>query len=139
MASQQQTLAELGGDEPCSPVMLQFSYKRLQGALRDAQRAAFPSHADRWLELQHVDDLTRFLSRADNSVLSRSEVSKLGKALAAAQLAGHDARMDFTAPLKKSEEGVPDTLANAISDVQMFTRSLAKYGYRCRATAFLWG
>mmetsp|Transcript_57638 Transcript_57638/g.185170 ORF Transcript_57638/g.185170 Transcript_57638/m.185170 type:complete len:181 (+) Transcript_57638:153-695(+) len=128
-------LAKGGG--ACSPWLLQSSYRQLQESLATAQRAAFPTYPDRWLELQHVDDLTRFLSRADVSVLSRREVSNLGKALAAAQFAGHDARMDYAAQLKKSQEGVADQLAGAIANAQMDMRSVAAHGFRCRATAFL--
>jgi len=128
--------AALQSQESCRPPFLQASYMNLTQALSRAQVAAFPQFADRWLELQRVDDLTRFLSRSDVSVLSKREVSRLGNALAAAQVAGHNARMDFVAALKKSEEGVPDRLADAIRAVQVQARSVAGNGFRCRATAF---
>mmetsp|Transcript_30001 Transcript_30001/g.93226 ORF Transcript_30001/g.93226 Transcript_30001/m.93226 type:complete len:231 (-) Transcript_30001:20-712(-) len=121
----------------CSAMTLRSYYEGLVNALAKAQRIAFPKFPDRWLELQHVDDLTRFLERADVSMLTRPEVSKLGKAFTAAQLAGHDARMVIDAPLKDSERGVPSGLAMAISNMQMYAKGVAAHGFRCRATNFL--
>mmetsp|Transcript_56972 Transcript_56972/g.114336 ORF Transcript_56972/g.114336 Transcript_56972/m.114336 type:complete len:205 (+) Transcript_56972:47-661(+) len=122
---------------PCDSETLKNNYLSLYDKLAEAQRLAFPKFPDRWLELQHVDDLTNFLRRADVSELTRPEVSKLGKALNKALLAGHDARMVFDAPLKRSERGVPDDLAQAISRTQDLARDVAAHGFRCRASHFL--
>merc|ERR1712113_23263 len=107
---------------------------QLRKAIAKAQLLSLPRYPDRFAELQQVEDLTAFLYRSDNSHLTREEVSNLGKALSAAQTAGHGARMDFNAQRSRAEEAVDSELSMAISHVQQYARDVAGHGFRCRPT-----
>jgi len=128
----------LKSDAVCLPAYVRHSYEQFQERLGEAQNEALANgETKRWLEMQRADDLTRFLSRDDISMLSRAEVCKLGKAVQAMQVAGHKARMQWDAQLKDEEANVPNSVASSISAAQKYARRLAGYGFRCRASAFL--
>lgn len=77
------------------------------------------------MELVRAEELSNFLNRSDNSMLSREEVSKLGEALAATLNAGRGARTDYTAPLRRSEEAVPLSLSDSLAMTQQAMRDVA--------------
>jgi len=121
----------------CLPLYLKNMYIRLRDSLEYAQGHAMKIAPARWYELQRIDDLTRFLTRADNNVLTKSEVGDLGEALRHARIAGANVRSNYMMPLKKEELGVPGELEGGLQDVQLFAKKLAAHGYRCRASEFL--
>eukprot|EP00930_Biecheleria_cincta_P090512 TRINITY_DN79901_c0_g1_i1.p1 TRINITY_DN79901_c0_g1~~TRINITY_DN79901_c0_g1_i1.p1 ORF type:complete len:221 (+),score=44.30 TRINITY_DN79901_c0_g1_i1:28-663(+) len=123
--------------KPCAPSMLELSYQRLKERLAQAQYATQTQFPDRFLELQRAEDLSNFLNRADNDKLTNAEVSKLGEALAATQLAGRGARMDIFGQKSHSQEFMPNSAADAISLAQTAARDVAAQAFRCRATTFL--
>ncbi|CAK0877045.1 unnamed protein product [Prorocentrum cordatum] len=93
---------------PCVPFLVHSAYHSFQDALAKAQlRSMEAGETARWLELQRADDLLRFLHRADNSHFSDAEVSSLGRALAATQLAGRGARTEVNGQLSYEAEKVP--------------------------------
>ncbi|CAE7477996.1 unnamed protein product [Symbiodinium pilosum] len=89
---------------PCVVQYLEGRYRTLKQLMAQTQLVASAEDPYRFQELVRAEELSNFLNRADNSVISREEISKLGEALAATLNAGRGARTDYTAPLKHSEE-----------------------------------
>mmetsp|Transcript_85536 Transcript_85536/g.135668 ORF Transcript_85536/g.135668 Transcript_85536/m.135668 type:complete len:236 (-) Transcript_85536:56-763(-) len=121
---------------PCVTDFLEGRYRTLKQALAVTQLSA-RDDPYRFMELVRAEELSNFLNRADNSSISREEISKLGEALAALLNAGRGARTDYTAPLKHSEENVPSDLADGIGMTQQVMRDVVANAFRCRATTFL--
>lgn len=121
----------------CLPLYMNNTYISLRGSLEYAQKHAMKIAPARWYELQRVDDLTRFMMRADNSVLTKTEVGDLGEAFRHARIAGANARSNWMMPLKKTEAGIPAELEGGLREVQFFAKKLAAHGWRCRASEFL--
>jgi len=122
---------------PCVPQFLEERYATLKQLLAQTQLVASVQDPYRFGELVRAEELSNFLNRADNSVISTEEVSKLGEALAATLNAGRGARTDYTAPLKHSEEKVSFALSDGIGMTQQAMNDVAAYAFRCRATTFL--
>eukprot|EP00434_Breviolum_minutum_P043287 symbB.v1.2.038579.t1/scaffold6063.1/size21276/1 len=120
----------------CTDDYLQYRYQTLKKALAETQFRA-GNDPYRFMELVRAEELSNFLNRADNSSISREELSKLGEALAALLNAGRGARTDYTAPLRHSEAQVPAALADSIGMTQQVMRDVVAYAFRCRATTFL--
>eukprot|EP00437_Effrenium_voratum_P068897 CAMPEP_0181492762 /NCGR_PEP_ID=MMETSP1110-20121109/50862_1 /TAXON_ID=174948 /ORGANISM="Symbiodinium sp., Strain CCMP421" /LENGTH=197 /DNA_ID=CAMNT_0023620031 /DNA_START=1 /DNA_END=591 /DNA_ORIENTATION=- len=118
--------------EPCTTKLLEMRYDTLKRLMNEAQFIA-SQDPYRFMELVRAEELSSFLNRSDNSVVSREEVSQLGEALAATLNAGRGARTDYTAPLRHSEEKVPIDVSDAIGMVQQAMRDVVTYAWRCRA------
>lgn len=122
---------------PCLPIYLANSYVSLREALERAQHQAMRVAPARWYELQRADELTRFLTRADVSVLSKEEVGDLGEALRHVSIAQTNARTNDTMPLTKAQKDVPLPLEGALQNAYMYAKATAAHGYRCRDNEFL--
>jgi len=122
---------------PCVTTYLEGRYSTLKQLLAMTQQIASAEDPYRFAELVRAEELSNFLNRSDNSVISREEISKLGEALAATLNAGRGARTDYTAPLKHSEEKVSLALSDGIGMTQQAMNDVAAYAFRCRATTFL--
>jgi hypothetical protein len=122
---------------PCLPIFLQNNYINFREALAIAQLHAMKVAPARWYELQRADELSRFLSRGDVSVITKEELGDLGEALRHVHIAQANVRKSWIAPLKKNEQGVPYRLEGALYNAQLWGKATAAHGYRCREDEFL--
>lgn len=136
MNAQQAVAFSRSNKEPCITTYLEARYQTLKRLMAETQFRA-GNDPYRFMELVRAEELSNFLNRADNSSISREEISKLGEALAATLNAGRGARTDYAAPLKHSEESVPMDLSDSIGMTQQAMRDVVAYAFRCRATTFL--
>lgn len=121
----------------CLPLYLSNSYIEFNRAIAKAQHHAMEIAPARWYELQRADELSRFLARQDNSVLTKQEVGDLGEALRHVRIAQANVRTNMIAPLKKGQENVPYVLEGALSNAAMWGKATVAHGYRCREDEFL--
>lgn len=122
---------------PCLPIFLANNYVSLREALEHAQHQAMRIAPARWYELQRADELTRFLTRQDVSVLSKEEVGDLGEALRYVSIAQANARTNAILPLTKAQKDVPLPLEAALQRAFAYAKNTAAHGYRCRDNEFL--